>query len=213
MRSRSFVLKTVCAAAALLAAAGAQAAITMYTSQIDFRNAILGGYIDSYDNLAPGPLPASLFRVVVSTGYRITSPGGLYGAGPAGTFDYWLSNQNPASTITFSELGNLSGFGANFFTSDAAHQYLPGGTLVLSATDADGTIDFTLPDSNFNSFVGFLSDGPLASVTVRSADGQAFPSVNLAILAVPEPSTGGMLLAGLGVAGWLARPRRGGVRG
>lgn len=209
MRSHSSTLKTLCAAAALLAATTARAEITVYTSQADFRSAIAGGYIDTYDTLTPGPLPDSLFRVVVSTGYRISSPGGLFGGGPFGTFDYFLTNQDAAAPITFSELGNLSGFGANFFTSDAAGQYVPGGSLVLTATDADGTVTYALQDAGFNSFVGFLSDGPLGSVTVRSADGQAFPSANLAILAVPEPTGCSMLLGGLGVLGWKARRRRG----
>ena len=72
------------------------------------------------------------------------------------------------------------------------------------------TTSYLLRDSETSSFVGFVSSSPLASVVVGTyGDGYWLTANNVTLaMPVPEPGTYGMMLAGLGVVGWLARRRR-----
>jgi hypothetical protein len=68
---------------------------------------------------------------------------------------------------------------------------------------------FTLSNASQDSFVAFLSDRPLTSVSFQNMerDGTVYwAAANNFVLAVPEPATWSMLLGGLGVAA-LARRR------
>ena len=202
-------LKPLVLAALLCAAAGSQAAITVYTSQADFLAATSAPGYDSYDDLTVDLLGDTLDRTAGGYGYQAYSFGGLYGAG-TGT-DHWLSTNVRTDPIEFRNFSSgVSAFGGNFFASDIAGEYVASGNLVLTASDGS-TLTYALNNATQGSFVGFVSDAALSSVTLATDGGLYWPTANDVVLAaaVPEPATYGMLLAGLGFVGAIARRRRG----
>jgi hypothetical protein len=102
----------------------------------------------------------------------------------------------------------VSAFGGNFFASDIAGQFVPDGTMVLTAVDG-GTLTYDLTGATTGSFVGFVSTAPLSSVTLGTDGGEYWPTANNVVLAVPEPATYGMMLVGMTLLGVAARRRRG----
>lgn len=198
-------LKTLCLAVLLCATGAARADIHVYTNATDFMAAVSAPGIDTYDDLRVQQYGDTLLRNAGSYDYRAYSYGALWGAGGPG--DYWLSNNTQADTIVFSDFsGGVSAFGGQFFASDIAGQFLPSGSLTLTASDGD-TLSYTLDGATATSFLGFVSTSALESVTLQ-ANGSYWPTANNVVLAVPEPATYGMLLAGLGVFGLAARRRR-----
>jgi len=203
----SIKLKPLCLAALLCASAAAHADITVYTSQSDFLAAVSSTGTDTYDDLMVGPYGNSLLRTAGAYSYTVSSPNGIWGAG--GPADYWLSNNLRTDPITFSSFSaGVSGFGGFFFASDVSGAYVPNGDMLLTAADGT-TLTYTLTGATRNSFLGFVSDSGLTSVTLLSSpDGTYWPTANNVVLAaVPEPATYGMFLAGLGFLGAMARRR------
>jgi len=201
-------LKPLCLAALLCASAAANADITVYTSQSDFLAAVSTTGTDTYDDLTLAPYGNSLLRSAGAYSYTVSSPNGIWGAG--GPTDYWLSNGTRTDSITFSNFSaGVSGFGGFFFASDINGAYVPNGDLLLTAADGT-TLSYTLSGATQHSFLGFVSDSGLSSVTLLSSpDGTYWPTANnLVLAAVPEPATYGMFLAGLGLLGVMARRRR-----
>lgn len=88
------------------------------------------------------------------------------------------------------------------------------GTLIGQLTDGDGvgpSYNYAWKDTfNLTPYIGLLTGSDVVSIrTPASGDGWALDYSKLTITtAVPEASTYGMLLAGLGVVGALARRRR-----
>ena len=200
-------LKPLCLAALLCASAAANADITVYTSQADFLAAVSAPGTDTYDDLTIAPYGLSLDRNAGAYGYTVSSDNGIWGAG--GPTDYWLSNTTRTDSITFSNFSSgVNAFGGFFFASDIAGQYVPNGDLLLTAADGS-TLTYTLSGTTQNSFLGFISDSGLSSVTLQSSPiGNYWPTANnLVLAAVPEPATYGMFLAGLGFLGVMARRR------
>jgi hypothetical protein len=205
VRSTLSLLKPFCAAALLCAAAGAQADITVYTSQADFMAAVSAPGVDTYDDLTVSLYGDTLDRVAGAYTYQAFSTPGLWGAGGTGG-DYWLSNDKRTNPIVFSNFsGGVNAFGGNFFASDLLGQYTSG-NVVLTAND--GTVlTYSLAGAAATDFLGFVATAPLASVTLATDSGVYWPTANNVVLAVPEPATYGMLLAGLGFVGVMARRR------
>jgi hypothetical protein len=200
-------LKAVCLAAALCAAASAQAAITVYTNQTDFVNAVYAPGYDTFDDLRVTPYAETLYRNAGDYTYQAYSGTGLWGAGGAGG-DYWLSNNDRRNPIVFSGFGNhAQAFGGYFFPSDVFGEFT-GGTVILTAIDGTA-YTYNLAGATTGSFLGFVSDRDLGSVTLGTDGGTYWPTANNVIIAVPEPATYGMLMAGLGLVGLAARRRRG----
>jgi hypothetical protein len=146
----------------------------------------------------------TLHRTAGAYTYDVYSAQGLWGAGVAG--DRWLSNDTYTNPIVFSQFsGQVSAFGGNFFDSDLAGQYT-NGKLILTAIDGSA-LSYSLAGATTSNFLGFVSSSPLAAVTLGSVGGAYWPTANNVVLAVPEPATYGMLLAGLGFVGVMSRRR------
>jgi hypothetical protein len=200
-------LKPLCLAALLCASAAAHAGITVYTSQSDFLAAVSAPGFDTYDDLSIAQYGLSLDRGAGAYGYTVSSPNGIWGAGVPG--DHWLSNSTRTDAITFGNFsGGVSAFGGYFFGSDINGAYVPSGDLVLTAADGT-TLTYSMTGTTRTSFLGFVSDSGLSSVTLLSSPaGNYWPTANDVVLAaVPEPATYGMFLAGLGFLGLMARRR------
>lgn len=201
------LLKPLALAALLCATAGAQAAITVYTSPLDFLLAVNNPGFDTFDDLEVQPYGDTVYRTAGAYNYQAYSLGAIWGAG--GPSDYWLSNNTRYTPIIFSNFsGGVSAFGGNFFGSDIAGGYVPDATVLLTAVDGS-TLTYTLAGATTDSFLGFVSDTPLTSVVLGTDGGEYWPTANNVVLAVPEPATYGMLLAGIGLLGAAARRRRG----
>jgi hypothetical protein len=201
-----FSLKPLCLAAMLCGAAGAQAAITVHTSEAAFLSAVSAPGVDTFDDLTVASYGDVVHRTAGAYDYQAYSATGIWGAG--GPSDFWLSNNLRYNPIVFSNFsGGVSAFGGNFFASDVAGQFVPNGTLVLTAVDG-GTLTYDLYGATTSSFIGFVSTSPLTSVSLGIDGGPYWPTANNVVLAVPEPATYGMMLAGVTLLGFAARRRR-----
>ena len=210
---------SVALAALVASTAPAQAVITVYTSLAAFTAATTAQGTDNYTGFSiTGTTPTPVIRSTqTGTSYTYTAnatPTGLFfGAGT--TANPWLSTNTATDTITFNTfVGGSNGVGGNFFGSNISGLFAPG-DLTLTATDASGTVTRTITGATMSSFLGFISDGPITQLTLASVQpstgGFLWPSVDNLVLAaaVPEPGTYAMMLAGLGVCGFMARRRRG----
>jgi len=215
-----FSAKSILASAVLLlAATAANAAITTYTSQSSYLGAVGNTAVDTFDDLVvdayDGPLTRNAGAYEYTVGAAPNSPV-LYGASDDGS-DIWLSANNRFDLLTFAPSTPLAGVGGFFFGSDLFGSSTQASYLTLSATDSTGaTVTFTLDTPQLNSFVGFVSTGSLVSFSVTAGDQPGvWATVNdlhlsaaAAVTPVPEPETYGMMLAGLGLLGAIARRQR-----
>ncbi|SEO40461.1 PEP-CTERM protein-sorting domain-containing protein [Duganella sp. CF517] len=216
-----FSAKSVLASAVfLLAASAAHADITTYTSQSSYLAAVGTTGVDTFDDLESTGYDGPLTRTAGGYGYTVSAApnsGEIWGATDDFS-DIWLTGGNRLDLVTFAPSAPLAGVGGFFFGSDLFGFSTPAAYLTLSATDSTGsTVSFTLNTPKFNSFVGFVSTGSLVSFSVTAGDQPGvWATVNDLHLSgpaavttpVPEPETYGMMLAGLGVLGFIARRKR-----
>jgi hypothetical protein len=208
-------LKALPLAVLLCMASAAQADVVIYTDRAAFLAAITLPGTDTYNDLSGSLTPSPLSRMAGSYGYRAsTGPVSVfYPAGSAS--DRWLATDAASDVITFSNFATgVRAFGGNFFASDINGAFSPGHTVVLTATDGTTTRTVNLENSTTASFLGFISTNPLSSVTLRpdGLPGSVYwataNNVTLGMVsAIPEPTTYGMLIAGLGLFGFMARRR------
>jgi len=214
MNTLSTLLKSSVAFAAFAALGTAQATITVYTTQFAFLGASGEAATDTFEDLGAKSFAGPVDRTVGPYGYTASAGTSSTDFRIAGAFNVWLTTAAPEDTITFDGFtGGVSAVGGRFFGSDSAGHIDPGQSLMLTATDASGSVSQTLVDAHRFSFLGFVSDNAITSLTVSAvqAGGGVFPTVNNLVLAsasaVPEPESYALLLAGL-AGGFLLLKRR-----
>lgn len=139
----------------------------------------------------------------------------LYSVGTS--TDTWMSTNEANSSLVFNNFSaGVSGFGGLFFTSLMDGSYGLG-DLVLTVSDGVDTVIYELFGSTTSSFLGFVSDGDLSSVTItatQSDDVVFWASANNVILGtveadfdaeVPEPATWALMILGFGLIGAAKR--------
>lgn len=199
------------AAFALLAfAAPSHAAPLVFNDQTSFLNAISApGWssgTDGFDSLTNNAmLPGTLNRNAGDFSYQVSTAGSLWAGGNS---DGFLTSDQQAAVLTFSNFGEgITGFGASVFGSSFSSLFVAGETIFLSITDVMGSIfNFTLESTTRTSFLGFIGENDLASISVSSLRTQSlWPSVDNFTLAsftpsehsVPEPATLALLFFAL----------------
>lgn len=188
-------------------AGAAQAALTVYTTAASFASATTVPYTDSFSDLALDFAASPLTRINGAYGYTTTANGGLFGAGTAA--DIWLSTSLSGAVMRFGDFtGGVRGLGGLFFGSDAAGAFAAGQSFTLTATDSVGaSLSATLNNATTGSFVGFVSDALLVSVSLTPGALGSWATVNNLVLTqapgapIPEPGRLGLLLGGLGAVG------------
>lgn len=218
MRNLS-LLKALGLSTLLCVSAAAQASITVFTTEASFLAAVTSPGTDSFDDLdvaaavsfdSPVDRVAGMYTYTAS----VADAGGASSEFfPTGTpADPWLSTFNPSDTITFHSFSNgVQAVGGLFFASDFDGAAMTGETILITATDASGSVLETIIGTSATSFRGFVSTGPLSSLTISTVQSGSFPypTVNNLVLAspVPEPGTLVLLLAGIAAIGLMARFR------
>ena len=219
MTSNNFSLRLVAVAALLGLSGAAQAALTVYTDEASFMAAVINAGTDDFRNLFAGGGPANPYLGTTTTGtaysYAASAPLGLYGI--AGSPN-WLSMAFANDTLTIAGFGGLvKAVGGMFFNTNSSGAS-SGGNLTVTGSDGGTSAFSTIIGATTGSFVGFVSSGAMSSLTVVSDNSSngipdfSFQTVGSLVLAsvtaVPEPETYALMLAGLGLVGFLARRRR-----
>ena len=119
--------------------------------------------------------------------------------------------------MTFSGFApTIQAVGGNIFGSDINGSFKAGDILV-TVTDSTGVTSEMIFGATTTSFVGFVSDGVITSLTVESiqpAGSFLWPTIDNFTLAqgvtsaVPEPSTWAMMILGFAGVGFMAYRRR-----
>jgi hypothetical protein len=214
MTSKTSYLKPLALAALLATAGAAQATITVYTTLASFTAATSAPGTDTYTGFSiTGTTPSPITRAAGAYGYTANaSTSTFFGAGT--TANPWLSTNLALDSITFNTFtGGAQAIGGNFFGSDIAGAFLAGG-VTLTATDSSGTVTQTITGATVGSFLGFVSNTGVTSMTLAAVQGATpvWPTVDNLVMAkvaaIPEPQTYALMLAGLGVLGFMARRLR-----
>jgi hypothetical protein len=209
---------SIALAALIASTAPAQAAITVYTSLAAFTAATTAPGTDTYAGFSiTGTTGSPIVRTAGAYGYTGSTPGDFFGAGTSA--NPWLSTNIATDTITFNTFtGGSNGVGGNFFGSTIAGTF-QAGNITIVATDSSGSVTQTIVGATTSSFLGFVSDSAVTSLTVTSVQPQTgflWPTVDNLVFAkragvvqgaVPESSTWLMMLAGFGLVGGAMRRR------
>ncbi len=221
MRKTIRPLTAAAYATLLCAATSAQAALTTYTSQASYLAAVGTTGVDTFNDLDIEPYDTPFPRTAGDISYiATTGPGNprAYGASD-NDIDWYLSSSRRTDAITFSDFGTpVAGAGGFFWGSNIAGYTVFAPYITVTATDSTGaTLTYTIEDPVPTSFLGFVSDARIVSLSVATGDQLGtddlgvWPTVNdlhLSVSAVPEPAAYGMLLAGLGLVGAARRRRK-----
>ena len=222
MKFKDALASLIVASSSLLAVAAAgipaaHAAVVVFTSQAAFNAATTAPGVDTFTGFSvtgstPSPISRSAGAYSYSAAAETTT---FFGAGSVA--NPWLSTNTATDSITFSGFASIiRGVGGNFFGSDISGLFAPG-DIVLSLTDSSGVTSHTIIGALTSSFVGFVSDGAITSLTIESVQPAStflWPTVDNFTLAqgltsaVPEPSTWAMMILGFAGVGFMTYRRR-----
>jgi hypothetical protein len=169
------------AAACTVMSQPALAVITVYTNEATFLVAIKSPGVDGFNGISLTSATASpLMRSAGAYSYTgTTSITNFFGAGTAA--DPWLSTNNATAAILFNNFtSSVSGVGGLFFCSNIGGLFTSG-SVTVSATDSQGaSATQTINGATPTSFLGFVSDGLLTSVSVSAVQspGAIWPTVD-----------------------------------
>jgi len=202
------LVKTLVATAAVLASLGANAAVT----------GALGGGFGSFATLSGPGTPNS--GGTLSGAVSATIVGGSVLAADSPPF---ADDVAPGSN--YLSAGPVAGSPATLTFSGAGVDYVSFlwgspdlfNSLTVNSTGSAGQVftatslgfPITNGDQSFNQAVQFtaLAGSKITSLVFSSSD-NAFESANFSITPIPEPETYALMMAGLGVMGFVARRRR-----
>ncbi len=192
------VFKLAVIAAALTAAFRADA----YTTTITYGANSLESGIVTLDFDAPTPAPFAYS----GGGLYTTSISGITAVPPGSTGNHWSVGPSTPGVV------NLSGGGASYYgflwgSPDAYNtvSFYSGATLLGAFTGA-AVYPPANGDQSIGRYFNFFADtgAPVTKVVFQSS-GYALETDNHSVVAVPEPETYAMMLAGLGLLGAAAR--------
>jgi hypothetical protein len=214
MNKKVSLLRGLAVAALVTATASAHAAFTVFTSEASFLAAVTAPGVDTFAGFPTATLTGSpITRSAGPYPYSASSTTSFFGVGsPANPA---LSTNTDSDVITFFDLGAVNAIGGFFFGSDVEGTFV-NATMVLTATDSLGAVSTQTIDTSPTSFVGFVSDGTIASLVVGTEmPGEfIFPTVDnltialAAVTPIPEPETWSLLVAGLAALSFGARRKR-----
>ena len=197
---------TLIAAAALFAAGGAQAQVT----------GSLGGGTGTFLSLSDAGLNGgSVATLSGGTVYTADQP---FADVPAGTIfgdDFLAAGPTSGAPATLSFAGSGVDYISFLWGSPDIYNRLTVTTTGgVEKTFNTAQLGFSISNGNqtFSQYVQFLATGgsKIVALTFDNTPARdAFESANFSITPVPEPETYALLLAGLGVVGFVARRRRG----
>lgn len=204
-------------AGALLAyafALPAQAAVTIsYTGGAAAANLPTGfTVVQNFDGLAAGTsigTNAAVFNT--SVGGIAARPefgstgnfGAVLGEPTDGSYTFNLSRATTAFSFILGSLDTYNSIRIGF--ADGTFQTLQGGAIKNDLVFDSG--NQTIPDTN-GRVTYFAGSGPRISSVTFGSTSNSFEFDNLAIGAVPEPATWGMMILGFGLVGAAVRRRR-----
>ena len=196
MKFRLHKWRAACLSALLLAlgAGSARSMVIVFTNRAAFLNALAPGYFeDNFQSVVPGTNVASLVRAGQGFTVTHTSPGfSVYGTsgGEIGAFT------NTGGMLATMIPGTVSAVGANFFLTTFDDSFAPGKlTISLIQSGLTTNMDITPIDKTTGSFLGFISDVPVVSLSVSAGSAGKFTTYDNFIVGVPEPQ--GLLWLGL----------------
>jgi hypothetical protein len=205
--SSSHGLRHLAVAAFCCVAGATQAAIAVSTATTpaSFAASVLGS-IDTFSSLTinsnVGP---TLARSAGSLSYTLSAQSDMYSVPAAGTNA--VSTGNYIDTLIFNNFGTpVRSFGANFFGSNILGEATAGRVTIVVTDTNNLTFSTSIAAGSAASFVGFLSDTPIASVLafMTSPNTNTFVTTDNVVLATAVPEASSWLMMALGGAALLA---------